>query len=229
MFIRLKKALSNSMLGRLRNFYRLEHHKRVWKRKYPDNDTIAMSMFDIDKVSIGRYSYGELNVVSFNNTHRLKIGSFVSIGQNVSFLLDAEHYTDHISTFPFKVKCISCTNAEAFGKGDIIVDDDVWIGYGATIMSGVHIGQGAVIAAGAVVTNDVPPYAVVGGLPAAIIKYRFDSNLIHELLKIDFDRLDKELIENHINELYTRLENIDQLEWMPQKQTAAAETIKESL
>ena len=62
---------------------------------------------------------------------------------------------------------------EATSKGDIIVQDDVWIGYGATILSGLTIGQGAVIAAGSVVTKDVTPYSVVAGVPARVIKYHF--------------------------------------------------------
>lgn len=77
---------------------------------------------------------------------------------------------------------------EAISKGDIIVDD-VWFGGDATIMSGVHIGKGAVIAAGAVVTKDVPPYAIVGGVPAKIIKYRFNENVIKKIIKIDFNKL----------------------------------------
>ena len=84
---------------------------------------------------------------------------------------------------------------------NIVIDDDVWIGYGATIMSGVHIGQGAVVAAGAVVTKNVPPYAIVGGVPAKLIKYRFSSNMIEELLKIDYSKLPEEMIKGHIDEL----------------------------
>lgn len=101
--------------------------------------------------------------MQFSSAHNLQIGNFVSIAQEVIFLLDAEHYVKHLSTFPFKVKYLNNAKEEAFGKGDIIIDDDVWLGYRSTIMSGVHIGQGAVIAAGAIVTKDVPPFSIVGG------------------------------------------------------------------
>ena len=113
--------------------------------------------------------------------------------------------------------------SERFSKGNIEVDDDVWIGYGATIMSGVHIGQGAVVAAGAVVTKDVAPYAIVGGVPAKIIKYRFPETMIEELLKIDYSKLTEEAIKSHIDELYTELEDVGQLEWLPKKEIVIKE------
>lgn len=81
----------------------------------------------------------------------------MSIAQEVAFILDAEHYTDHLSTYRFKVKFLHIVNEEAFGKGNICIDDDVWIGYRSIIMSRVNIGKGSVIAAGSVVTKDVPP------------------------------------------------------------------------
>lgn len=79
-----------------------------------------------------------------------------------------------------------------------MIKDDVWIGAQATIMSGVTIGQGAVIGAKALVTKDVPPYAIVGGVPAKVIKYRFEKEIIDELLKIDFSKLDYKVIKEHI-------------------------------
>ena len=112
---------------------------------------------------------------------------------------------------------LGCKESEAFGKGNIIIEDDVWIGTGAKICSGVKIGQGAIIAAGAVVTKDVEPYIVVGGIPAKKIKSRFSDELIKELLKIDYNKLDGELIKNNINMLYEELDSIEQLSWLPRK------------
>ena len=91
---------------------------------------------------------------------------------------------------------------EGTSKGDIIVGDDIWIGYGAVILSGITIGQGAIIGAGAIVTKNVPPYAVVGENPAKIIKYRFEENIIKELLRIDFNKIPDEAIYRNIVELY---------------------------
>ena len=102
---------------------------------------------------------------------------------------------------------------EGQSKGDIVVADDVWIGNRAMIMSGVHIGQGAVIAAGAVVTKDVPPYAVVGGVPACVIKYRFSEKVIKELVKIDYSKLDKRVVCDELEKLYIEVneENVNDL------------------
>ncbi|MCI6697138.1 MAG: acetyltransferase [Solobacterium sp.] len=169
-----------------------------------------------DLIDVGKNTYGPINALMFNRDSKLIIGNFCSIAPRVSFILSADHYTNHISTFPFKVKLLG-EKQEGVSKGDIIVDDDVWIGYGATIMSGVHIGQGAVIAAGAVVTKDVPPYAIVGGVPAKVIKYRFEPEMIEELLKVDYSKLTKEDIEKHIDDLYTELKDPSQLDWMPKK------------
>ena len=168
-----------------------------------------MSVFDMGIVSVGKNSYGELNITTFSDKHRLMIGSYVSIAQHVTFLLDVEHHLDCISTYPFKVKVIKEESEEAFGKGDIIVDDDVWIGYGTTILSGVHIHQGAVIAAGAVVSKDIPPYAIVGGVPAKIIKYRFEKPVIDFLLTLDYGRLNKRLIQLHIDDLYKVIDGME--------------------
>jgi len=97
------------------------------------------------------------------------------------------------------------------------VNDDVWIGHGSTILSGVRIGQGAVVAAGSVVTKDVPLYAIVGGVPAKVIKYRFEPEMIEQLLKVDYSKLDEEMVRSHVEELYQKLESINQLNWLPRK------------
>lgn len=214
--MKLREAFRNSPFGDFFRSVKSNKLKRNWRKKNSVNDTHAMNQFNFDNVSVGRYSYGGLNVVDFCDSHKLIIGDYVSIAQNVTFLLNGEHYVNHISSFPFKVKVMG-EQAEAFSKGDIIVDDDVWIGYGATIMSGVHIGQGAVIAAGAVVTKDVPPYAIVGGVSAKVIKYRFSPEIIEKLMNIDYSKLDKAIVEKNMDKLYEPMTEDMDLSWLPQK------------
>ena len=209
--------MKESGIKEILRLFRVGIRKKQWNKLHPNSDTIPMNDFNFQNVSMGHGSYGELNVVDFGGENKLIIKNYVSIAQRVSFILNADHYTNHISTYPFKVKTLHVTKTESFGKGNIEVDDDVWIGYGATIMSGVHIGQGAVVAAGAVVTKDVPPYAIVCGVPAKVIKYRFEPEMIEELLKVDYSKLTKEDIEKHIDDLYTELKDPGQLDWMPHK------------
>lgn len=191
-------------------------YKRKWRSRNRYNETVPANCFFEETVSVGKYTYGALYVLSYNRDNRLIIGNFCSIAPNVSFILSADHYVNHISTYPYKVKVIG-ENLEGHSKGDIVVEDDVWIGYGVTIMSGVKIGQGAIIAAGAVVTKDIPPYAIAGGVPAKVIKYRFSKDIVDELMKIDYSKLTKELIAEHIDEMYFELKEINQLEWLPRK------------
>lgn len=191
-------------------------HKYKWRKINKHNGTVAENIFDIADVKVGRYTYGSIYVLNFKTNSKLSIGDFCSIAPNVAFCLGSEHRIDTISSFPYKVKICGET-AEATSKGDIVIKDDVWIGYGATIMSGVHIGQGAVVAAGAVVTKDVPPYAIVGGVPAKVIKYRFDEEIIQELLKVDYNQLDENMIKQHISELYSDMCDLNHINWMPQK------------
>lgn len=200
-----------SVLSGLKNVIKDGYRKSKWHKMYPDSKLVPVNDFDFSRVTSGIASYGELRVIDFGEDHFLRIGNYVSIAQNVTFILDAEHYTNRISTYPFKVKILKTQKSEAFGKGDIVVGDDVWIGYGATILSGISIGQGAVIAAGSVVTKDVPPYAIVGGNPAKILKFRFNEEIIEELLKFDYSMLSKETIRDIEDELYKILENRGQI------------------
>lgn len=197
MFNYLKEQLKYTIIKDIVKQMRLNKFRKKWRYNNKNNETVPMNIFDANLVNVGKYSYGELNVISFNRNSKLKIGNFCSIAQNVKFILDADHRTNTISTFPFSVKILKEVKYEATSKGDIIVEDDVWIGYGAMVLSGVKIGQGAVIAAGAIVTKDVPPYAIVGGIPARVLKYRFLKEQIDKLLRIDYKKIDKNFIINN--------------------------------
>ena len=122
------------------------------------------------------------------DTDKLLIGKYCSIGSGAVFMMAGNqgHRMDWVSTFPFYYQAnIFKKSMNAYERsGDTHIGDDVWIGSEAMIMAGVSIGSGAIIAARAVVGKDVPPYAVVGGNPAQIIKYRFNENEIQQLLKL---------------------------------------------
>lgn len=195
-----------SLIGDLYRRTKLNHFRRTWRLHNSDTGTIPNNVFQEDLVEVGRASYGELNIITFGNKTKVKIGKYVSIASNVYFMLDVEHHVDTFSTFPYRVKLLKKVPYEAFGKGDIIVEDDAWIGYGAIIMSGVHIGRGAVVAAGAVVTQDVPAYAIVGGVPAKIIKYRFDEDIRKRMSQLDYAKITNSFVTKYEKQLYEPLD-----------------------
>lgn len=182
------------------------------RKRFPDSQIRLCNCFDPKRLELGRGSYGDIRIVCFNTVSRIKIGNYCSIAQDVRFIVDSEHSITTLSSYPFKVKLLGIRSFEAASKGDIVIDDDVWIGYGATILSGVHIFQGAVIAAGAVVTKDVQPYSIVGGVPARKLKNRFDDDIIQELLDFDYSMLDKDDVENNLDLLYRDISCIEDVE-----------------
>ena len=163
----------------------------AWKLANRHNMTAPVNVFDHAKVTVGKGSYGGLEVFFFGTPgERVEIGNYVSIGPHVTFLAGGEHRLDCATTYPFRA--YGAGEVEAVSRGPIVVKDDAWIGLGAKILSGVTIGQGAVVAAGAVVVRDVPPYAVVGGVPAKLIRWRFPEAVRTKLAAIDWSAMTPE-------------------------------------
>lgn len=205
------------MLYNLKNWLKFQLMRLQWKKKNRHNSTYPGFYFDMTRVKIGRYTYGKINAHTSNvEGAELEIGSFCSIASTVHFILAGEHEYHYISTYPFRQRLMH-TSIDTLTKGKITVEDDVWLGENVTVLSGVKIGQGAIVAAGAVVTKDVPSYAIVGGVPARILKYRFSSELINQMNNIDYTRLDIKQIASHIEELYSPVKDSDQLSWLPKK------------
>lgn len=145
------------------------------------------------KHDIGEYTYGRPNV--FGDDAILKIGKFCSLAMNTTIYLGAEHQTKWVTTYPFFVKFKEASHTSNTTKGNVIIGNDVWLADGVLILSGVTIGDGAVIAARSVVTKDVKPYEIVGGNPAKHIKFRFSESQINSLLEIKWWNWDIEKIK----------------------------------
>ncbi|GIU35236.1 Vat family streptogramin A O-acetyltransferase [Shewanella hafniensis] len=136
---------------------------------------------------------------------KLIIGKFCAIAKDVKFIMNgANHQVSGFSTYPFYIfgngweKAAPNPEDLPF-KGNTCIGNDVWIGYNATIMPGVKIGHGAIVASQSVVTKDVPPYAVVGGNPATVIKLRFEQDVIDELVTIAWWDWPIEKITQHLH------------------------------
>ena len=197
-----------------------------------DNQTVYLNAVIKDpQIEVGDYTiyndfvanpllFEKNNVLYHYPIHREKliIGKFCSIACGTKFLFNcANHTLKSLSTYTFPLfyeewefEKSNITTAWD-NKGDIVIGNDVWIGYEAVIMAGVHIGDGAIIAARAVVTKDVPPYTIVGGTPAKEIRKRFDAEVIQQLLMLKWwdwsaDNIRQCLpyiMEGKINELLT--------------------------
>jgi virginiamycin A acetyltransferase len=138
---------------------------------------------------------------------KLIIGKFCALAKGVKFIMNgANHKMSGFSSYPFEIfgngweKVMPQPHEYPF-KGDTVVGNDVWIGYESLIMPGVKIGDGAIVAAKSVVTSNVPPYAIVGGNPAKLIKYRFSSDVINALLDISWWDWNIEKISRNLDKI----------------------------
>ena len=192
------------------------------KKIYPrsnDRETVYLKNVITDpEITVGNYTiYNdfvndpcqfEKNNVLYHypvNHERLVIGKFCSIACGAKFMFNsANHSLKSLASYPFPIffeewdmDCESVTGAWD-RKGDIIIGNDVWIGYEALIMAGVSIGDGAVIGSRAVVTKDVPPYTIVGQVPARVIRKRFPEEVIAALLEMKWWDWPEDQIKTHI-------------------------------
>ena len=142
-------------------------------------------------IEIGRYTYGyeNMSIKQWGEGASLKIGSFCSIADRLTVFLGGNHRVDWMSTFPFgHIFQDELGGTEIVGhpksNGEIIIGNDVWIASNVTIMSGIQIGDGAVIAANSMVVKDIAAYEIWGGNPAKKLKMRFSDEIIKSLLKL---------------------------------------------
>jgi len=174
------------------------------ERVYPitgvERVVLLRPLMESELVEVGEFTYyddpvepeafGVRNVLYHYGPEKLRIGRYCALGTGTTFIMNgANHRMDGPSTFPFPI--MGGAWAEHFdlitglpGRGDTVVGNDVWFGYGAMVMPGVRIGHGAIVASGAVVVDDVPDYAIVGGNPAKTIRKRFSDEESVRLLEV---------------------------------------------
>ncbi|WP_329955284.1 CatB-related O-acetyltransferase [Xanthomonas albilineans] len=139
------------------------------------------------RISIGPFTYGGAQFKVWSEHERVEVGAFCSFAEGVLIFGGGEHRPDWVTTYPLRI-AFNSPNAGQDGhphtKGYTVIGNDVWIGHGAIVLSGVTVGDGACIGAGAVVSKDVPPYAIVAGNPARVVRMRFEQQIISRLLQI---------------------------------------------
>lgn len=155
---------------------------------------------------VGSFTYGNQNIKIHRGAENeeLYIGKFCSIANNIQVYLGQNHRVDWFTTYPFGhvntniFQNIDKNLGHPSSKGDVIIGNDVWIGANTIIMSGVKIGDGAVIANNSHVVKDIEPYTIVGGNPAKVIRKRFSDEVINKLLDIKWwDWSIEKITENH--------------------------------
>ena len=168
---------------------------------------VGVHTYGVENICIDRYVGSDSSII---------IGKYCSISKGVTIITGGVHPLDWVSTFPFRAKFNiegKFKDGMPYSNGDIHIGNDVWIGTGVTILSGVTIGDGVVIAANATVINDVPAYALAGGLPCKVIKYRFDKEIIDKLLLLKWWDWDDEKILENIDFLSKKI-NVDKINQM---------------
>ncbi|MEV4813897.1 CatB-related O-acetyltransferase [Micromonospora avicenniae] len=180
------------------------HERVVFLKPLVTSPTIVVGEYTYYDDPDGATGFEHRNVLYGYGPERLIIGKYCAIAAGTRFLMaGADHPTMGVSTFPFTIfggewteRTLDIVTAMP-SRGDTIVGNDVWFGYQATVMPGVRIGDGAIIAAGAVVTADVPPYTIVGGNPAKPIRRRFEETDIDRLRRAAWWDWPVDLVTEH--------------------------------
>jgi len=182
--------------------------------KYIKRSVFTQDLLFDKYLSVGDYTYGKPEILKFPNgeTGNVIIGKFCSIATDVKIFTGGNHRVEWVSTYPFnqfnqEFPLAADILGQPATKGDVIIGNDVWIGQGAVILSGVKIGDGAVIGTCTVVSKDVEPYAIVVGNPMKMVKKRFDDEVIEKLLLIKWWNWDILKIKQEVRQLCS--ENIN--------------------
>jgi len=167
----LKKFLFRQAERRLKKIPALYRGQARFKLHYPG------------KYSFGVGSYGLPKVHDWDEGATLRIGAYCSIALNVQILLGGHHHSEWLTTYPFSSMVPGDIPPCSFSRGDVAIGNDVWLCSNTIVLSGVTIGDGAIVSAGSVVTRDVEPYSIVAGNPAQHVRWRFDETTRAALLE----------------------------------------------
>lgn len=176
------------------------------------NGTTALNLFPLDKINVGNYTYGGIHFLTFDNKEEhLTIGNCCSIAEGVCFIGGGEHNYNRALLFPVYSHMFGHSPFEPTPtKGPIIVEDDVWIGYGSIILSGVRIGKGSVIGAGSVVSKDVPPFSIYVGNKTIRTRFKDEKvvNFLHSLDYLRIAKIDDVEAQRYISEIEINTDNL---------------------
>ncbi|MEO8026053.1 MAG: CatB-related O-acetyltransferase [Bryobacteraceae bacterium] len=157
------------------------------------------------RIEVGAFTYGAPRILWWGDDASLSIGKYCSIADDVEIALGGNHRVDWVTTYPFPAlrgwREAKSIQGHPTTRGNVIIRNDVWLGRGCTVLSGVTIGNGAVCGSRAIVTHDVPDYAIVAGNPAKIVKMRFDAETINRLVSLQWWNWDPSKIRRALPDL----------------------------
>jgi acetyltransferase-like isoleucine patch superfamily enzyme len=206
--------LSRIIQSKILEFKNRDKSLKIGYLSYAKNTRFGLYNTLYENVSINESNLGDFTYIAHGTSiSKCNIGKFCCIGPNCTIGLSKHPTKDFVSSHPIfysmiKQSQISFADQSYFEEFEpISIANDVWIGFNVIIVDGVTVGNGAFIAAGSVVTKDVPPYAIVGGVPAKLIRYRFDENQIQKLIKMQWWDKDIEYLKKN----YKKFHHIDDL------------------
>ena len=190
--------LKKLFLSRLRPLIMVYFRKLMFMK----NDMVLERLKSQGLLEVGKHTYGEIVVDTYEGSEsKITIGKYCSISRDVRFINGGIHPIGWVSLYPFRIRWQmegALQDGMPTTKGPIKVMNDVWIGTGSTVLSGVTIGNGAIIMAGSIVTKDVPAFTIVGGIPAKPVKKRFSDEAIQALEKIKWWDWSEEKVKKNV-------------------------------